>query len=134
MPQRDEHDRVVTDDVLFQVVQDSRALEAPNLLADVASTEPELAGLIQSCGEQLVGRLTLMGAPTEASQDAMQMLVRATALCVLALQRGHYELWRESGLDGAFAALDEGGATEEDTEDREDRIDGAGDRFPGGGL
>lgn len=117
MPRHNAHDHVVTDETLFQVVRGTRILDVPNLLGEVASTEPELAGFIQSCGEQLVGRLALMAAPTEASQDAMQMLVRATALCVLALQRGHYELWCESGLDRCFAGMAEEESSAADAEE-----------------
>lgn len=104
MSERKVHDQVVTGRMLGRLLKKTRETDESDLLEQVGAREPELAQFIQANGELLAGKLTLGGAPREASQGAWRLMVRTAALCVLTLQRGHFELWRDLELGSRLTA------------------------------
>lgn len=64
-------------------------------LEDLQRREPALAAFVEERLASLVGRLTLCGVPGRLVRNAHAEVLEVLLTSVRALQRGHYELWKD---------------------------------------
>ena len=74
-------------------------------MEELEQLEPDLAGYLMEELSLVQQKLLELGAPARRTRWLVRRVESLTLVCVAALRRGHYDLWRREN-DGPLARLD----------------------------
>lgn len=94
---------IVEPEFIMKAVEGICERGAARALKDLQGREPALAAFVQDRLATLAGRLALSGAPHKVVRGAHEEILVLVLGALEALQRSHYELWKETALEGRLA-------------------------------
>ena len=102
-------DQVVSARAVLDAELSLRRQGSHRALHELEQVEPDLTNYLLENLTDIPQRILALGGPAKASQRVFMNVQRLTLVCINALRRGHFELWKQSE---AGAELDDGEPTD----------------------
>jgi hypothetical protein len=98
-------DQQVTSQIILQSLLELERQGATATLQRLVEVEPDLASYLMESLSSLHGNLLALGLPARKTQRLYRQVQSLTLVCILALRKGHHELWRNE-MGPRLAALE----------------------------
>lgn len=89
-------DQQVSARSVLDAVMELRRRGARQALEELEQVEPDLASYLMESLSDVHRQLLALGGPAKASRRLYRDIQSLTLVCITALRKGHYELWRQS--------------------------------------
>lgn len=89
-------DQQVSAKAVLDAVMSLRRRGATTVLEELEQVEPDLTNYLLESLSDLHRKLLALGGPAKASQRVFVQFQHLSLVCITALRRGHFELWRKN--------------------------------------
>ena len=103
-------DQQVSARAVLDAVMELRRRGSRQALQELEQVEPDLASYLMESLSDVHQKLLALGGPAKASRRLYDDMQSLALVCIAALRKGHYELWRQSDAGAKLDPPDSGAA------------------------
>jgi len=92
-------DQQVTSKMILQTLQELTRTGTTPILEQLEQVEPDLASYLMETLTTIYHQILGLGGSAKKSQKVYRQVQNLALVCIVALRKGHFELWRQNEPD-----------------------------------